>query len=311
MEQILLIKVIKKTTAHIRRWILFTCLLSTNIYTFAAQQPVIISSATSHYQQSLVQSILIHLKESEIQATTIDIDQQPVPDTSNELIISIGDKASMLVNQENLSAPRLSVYTQIDPDKDQDQKNTIHLSMTQHACQQFELTRSLNSKWKNVSVLLSNQNTALIKKLESCAAQYNLALRTILLSQYVSIIDALNTSLLNSDILLALPDSDVYNARTIKGILLTTYRHKVPVIGFSESFVRAGALAAIHTSTEQLGKQIADIIIKHYNNGHIETRHLFPAYFDISINKDVAKSLGIITPDRKALIEKMNHKNNE
>jgi ABC-type uncharacterized transport system substrate-binding protein len=131
----------------------------------------------------------------------------------------------------------------------------------------------------------------------------------IVISDYINIIDALNSSLTNSNVLLALPDASVYNAKTIKSILLTTYRHRVPLIGFSESFVRAGALAAISSSTAQLGKQIAELIIKHYSNNKINNHYLYPEYFDVVINKDVAKSLGITIPDGSLLTEEL--KNNE
>lgn len=296
------------TTTLISRLLFLGCLFFSSMHALATQEPIIISSANSNYHKSLVQSILSNLKESDVKPKTLNTDQPLNFDITNDLIISIGNDAASLLNQKSSTFPQLRVITQITLENEHEDKNVLYLSTTQPACRQFELIRLFNAKWKTVSVLLASPNALLTQKLESCAAENTLTLNTIIIGEYLNIIDALNTSLIKTDVLLALPDPSVYNARTIKSILLTTYRHRVPVIGFSESFVRAGALTAIHSSTKQLAKQIAELIIKHYNNQETDKHHHYPEYFDITINKDVAKSLGINIPDRMVLTEKLkNH----
>ena len=298
-------------TIFFSRFALFVCLFGTATNTFADQQPIIISSASSNYQKSLVQSILSNLKNTNIEARTIDIDQKKSPEKTNQLIISIGNEAASLLSEKNIAAPQLRLLTSINQNKKTPSIKGSYLSMTQPVCQQFLLIRLLNEKWKNVSVLLSEPNPPLSQELKECATQNKLTLQPVIINQFVNVIDALNTTLKNSDVLLALPNPSIYNAKNIKSILLTTYRHRVPVIGFSENFVHAGALAALHSSTDQLAKQIKELIIKHYNNENITKHYIYPKYFDIAINKDVAKSLGIIIPDRKTLIDKLKNNNHD
>jgi len=266
MDKNSLIWTLRTATIFFSRFALFICLFGTTANTFADQQPIIISSASSNYQKSLVQSILSNLKNTNIEVRTIDIDQKKIPENTNELIISIGNEAASLLSEKNLATPQLSLITHINQNKKMAPIKGSYLSMTQSVCQQFSLIRLLNDKWKNVSVLLPEPNPLLSQELKKCAAQYKLTLQPVIINQYVNVIDALNTTLKNSDVLLALPNPSIYNAKNIKSNLLTTYRHRVPVIGFSENFVRAGALAALHSSTENLGKQITELIIKHYNN---------------------------------------------
>ena len=301
----------RRATCFFGHLALLICLFGTAANTFAGQQPIIISSASSNYQQSLVQSILSNLADTNIGVRTIDINQKEIPENNNELIISLGNESASLLSKKNLTTPQLKILTHIDPNKKTTSIRGSSLSMTQSVCQQFLLIRLLNVEWKNISVLLSKPNALVSQELKTCAAQYKLTLQLVVISKYVNIIDALNATLKNSDVLLALPNPSVYNAKNIKSILLTTYRHRVPVIGFSESFVRAGALAAIHSSTKQLAKQIAELIIEHYSNEKIKKQHLYPKYFDITINKNVAKALGIVTPDRKVLIDKLKNHNHE
>jgi len=297
MDLVLANRHLKKLTTAVSRYLLLACILLAPLQVTAAQQAIIVSSADNNYHKSLIENILPYLETSDINANIFNTEQQMDIGASDNLIISIGHEATTLIDNKKISNPILRVYTETSPNIDPDKKGKPHLSMTQATCKQFALARLLNANWKTVSVLLSSPNELLTKRLESCAAENKLILKTIILNKFINIIDALNTSLLNSDALLALPDSSIYNAKTIKSILLTSYRHRVPIIGFSENFVRAGALAAINSSEKQLGKQIAELIQQHYNNQNIIDHHLYPKYFDVITNKNVAKSLGITLPE--------------
>jgi putative ABC transport system substrate-binding protein len=62
---------------------------------------------------------------------------------------------------------------------------------------------------------------------------------------------ALESILMNSDVLFAIADSEIYNSSNIRNILLSSYRHGVPLIGLSQAYVNAGALCAIFSTPEQ------------------------------------------------------------
>ncbi|MDT8451959.1 MAG: ABC transporter substrate binding protein [Gammaproteobacteria bacterium] len=311
MDRLSLTSTFKAAVAALCGLCLLACFSCTATTALAAQQVNIISAADSGYQQSLVQSIRESLRGSGIKIKTIDANTRRITVNGKQLIVSIGNESASLLDEKNITVTQLQILADIDPDKMPAQENISYLSMTQPLCRQFALIRSLDDEWQTVSLLLPEADADLIHRLETCANRYQLTLQVILINQYINVIDALNSTLSESDVLLALPDSSVYNAGTIKSILLTTYRHKVPIIGFSESFVRAGALAAMHSSTKQLGYQTAELIKKYYINQSIKQHYIYPDDFDVSINKDVAKSLGILIPDRKALIKKLKNKNNE
>ena len=57
------------------------------------------------------------------------------------------------------------------------------------------------------------------------------------------------------------------NIATAKWILQLSYRYRVPVIAYSMAYLNGGALAAIYSSPENVGRQTADLIIageKHF-----------------------------------------------
>jgi hypothetical protein len=55
------------------------------------------------------------------------------------------------------------------------------------------------------------------------------------------------------------PTAAVYNAENFRNILLSTYRHKQGVIGFSSDMVKAGALATTYSEIEDINAQVAEM----------------------------------------------------
>ena len=105
---------------------------------------------------------------------------------------------------------------------------------------------------------------------------------------------ALRRVLPRSDVLLALPDPAVYNASTLKAVLLTSYRHRVPVVGFSRAFVEAGALVSLYSTPAQVGAQLAELLADRAADpaGPLPPP-AFPRDFEVAVNPTVADSLGI------------------
>lgn len=95
-----------------------------------------------------------------------------------------------------------------------------------------------------------------------------------------------------ADALLAMPDSGVYNTDTIRNILLSTYRHKQGVIGFSADMVKAGALATTYSDIEDIDTQVADMAHAFAATGTLPPPQ-FPRYFHTIVNDGVARSLDL------------------
>ncbi|WP_426197457.1 hypothetical protein [Massilia sp. DWR3-1-1] len=95
-----------------------------------------------------------------------------------------------------------------------------------------------------------------------------------------------------ADVLLAMPDSGVYNADTIRNILLSTYRHKQGVIGFSADMVKAGALATTYSEVEDIDIQVAEMALAFASTGTLPAPQ-FPRYFRTIVNDGVARSLDL------------------
>lgn len=114
----------------------------------------------------------------------------------------------------------------------------------------------------------------------------------------------LESVLASSDVLLAIPDSMIYSSSNIRNILLTSYRLGVPLIGFSQAYVNAGALCAIFSTPEQLAEQAGATVISFARTGQLPEPQ-YPAAFTIAVNQQVARSLGIAVPSPEAIRNRM------
>ena len=115
---------------------------------------------------------------------------------------------------------------------------------------------------------------------------------------------SLEKVLSGSDVLLAIPDSRIYSAASIRNILLTSYRHEVPLIGLSQGYVNAGALAAIFTLPEQIAEQTARQIVAFDKKRALPTPS-YPENFSVALNTQVARSLEIRLPSEDEIRKRM------
>jgi hypothetical protein len=99
-----------------------------------------------------------------------------------------------------------------------------------------------------------------------------------------------------TDVLLALPDAAVYNTENFRNILLSTYRHKQGVIGFSADMVKAGALGTTYSEVEDINAQVAEIAAAYVAGGALPAPQ-FPRYFRTIVNEGVARSLDLTVTD--------------
>ncbi len=98
-------------------------------------------------------------------------------------------------------------------------------------------------------------------------------------------------------VILAIPDNSVYSADSIRNILVTSYRRNQSVIGFSAAMVKAGALATSYSGIADINAQLAEIVSAIDSTGRVP-EPVFPTYFRVAINEDVARSLNIVIDDQ-------------
>lgn len=226
------------------------------------------------------------------------------------LIIAIGSQTTKTLLDANITTPILSALiprhiSSSLSEKYPNRKNWSSLLIDQPLNRQFRLITTLLGPNKKTGVLLGPYTKDLTKPLQAISVNSPHKIKI----EEIKNSDELTTSLKalsnKSNVLLTLPDPVIYNKSTIRGVLLLAYRNKLPIIGFSQAYVRAGAIAAIYSEPEQISEQIINISASYFINNEFEKKEYYPDDFSVALNKNVARSLGIKLSANKAIIRQI------
>ena len=158
---------------------------------------------------------------------------------------------------------------------------------------------------KNIGMFSGESSQQYGELLKEAAEKNGLNMQIEHLNQKADLIPKLKNILETSDALMAIPDPTIYTRETVQPILLTSYRYKKPVFGYSQAYVKAGALAAVFSNSQHLAKQAAEIAIQSQSTAGILPLPQAPKYFSVVVNSQVARLLNIPVMDENALYKKM------
>ena len=240
---------------------------------------------------------------------------EELPRASNgQLLVAVGSSAMSAMTQKPLPIPILNVLvpqssyvkTIKQNPRLQDSRRFSAVFVDQSWVRQFGLIQVSMTGHPRVGVLIGKDATDLIPTLQSAAKEAEVSLNIETVSEDAELLAALRKLLANSDAMLAIPDPRIYNRNNISSILLTSYRQQIPLFGFSASYVKAGALAAVYSQPYQISQQVAEIINSLPSNALLPSPQ-YPRYFSVNINPQVARSLSINIASEVELQNKLKH----
>jgi len=218
----------------------------------------------------------------------------------NTLALTIGPAALQAALDDNGDGPVMSLFSSQStfnrltggPSSGARRVSAIFAEAAPEA--QLQLIRALFERKVAVGVMLSDATSHLEARLERAARRHDLELKVHRVSRGANVVRELN-ALVASDILLALPDPGLYHGGTLPALLDSAYRRGQPLIGFSSSFVEAGALAAAIATADDVAAQVQDVLADPDPSRLPEPTH--PHYWRVVINEQVARSLNVPIAD--------------
>lgn len=251
---------------------------------------------TAAFQQNLSENIQARVLDSAENFTSNN--QQ------TDLIVTVGVKAATWV-MERTTTPVLAVM--IPSTKYADllgthtrNRRVSAIYIDQPLTRQADLLYSALPESRNIGVLYSSESSINIKQLHNELARHGLNLIAKQMQNKETMSSDLEDVLARSDVLLAIPDSTIYNSSNIRNILMSSYRQRIPLVGLSQAYVNAGALCAIFSTPEQFAAQASVITISFAQTQHLPDPQS-PRIYTIAVNQDVARSLDITTKSAELL----------
>ena len=166
---------------------------------------------------------------------------------------------------------------------------------------QLRLIASILPQARRIGVLYGADSEFLLPELRQHATPLGLE---IVPQLWGNINDSrpLQTLFRNSDVLLGLDDPQLYNPKTAKNLLLSSYAQQLPLVGPNAGFVRAGSLASTY-SDQADWLTVLDRLLDHPPGNW--PRSLYPERFKVVGNPQVARSLGIEQVDEASVAARL------
>lgn len=159
------------------------------------------------------------------------------------------------------------------------------------------ITRVLPGK-KNIGVVYNPlQNRGKIESVTSMAEKMGLNITLERVEKIKDLPQALESLSRKVDILWGIHDETVYTPQTAKQILLFCYQNRIPFVGLSDAWVKAGALFSVDADYREVGCQCAEMaasILKGQNAGSIPVAR--PRKVTRSINLKTAQHMKLEIP---------------
>ncbi len=212
-------------------------------------------------------------------------------------IVSIGYKAARTLSNHKTNG---NIVYSLIPDNEALQRKTpckkttcYKIYINQPVSRYIKLFKILFPKGKNLVLATTHTNSKISQQVKSASKNNGIVYKEISIQKNKNISRMFINELTSNDVLLALPNPAIYNANNAKSIILSSYHANVPIIAYSKSFAKAGALISLYSSTDNIAEKTANIVNSIIKDGPQKQKKYYPDNFTIEINSSVARSLNI------------------
>jgi len=94
------------------------------------------------------------------------------------------------------------------------------------------------------------------------------------------------------DFVICLPDGVLYNGATARPLIMASLEHRLPIVGFSPAFLRAGAAVAVYPDYRSIGYQTAVVIRRCLEPGDCACGE-GPQKVNVAVNAKILRILGM------------------
>lgn len=239
-------------------------------------------------------------KELGDSVSLIPIADDQLPMITDNPVVTIGPAAATRVHNTNPSISVLALFAETTFINELSSEFPGQISGIPYdvpLLRQALTGKAILPQANRIALLATESSASHYDQLLDQLPEYGMEARVFLVKSRDDLIPALVRALGYGDFLLAGPDTEIYNSRTIKHILLTAYRRNMIVIGPTQAYVKAGALASAYAPFPATAKLAARFLESYFVDGRFPPP-AYPDSFGVVTNNQVARSLNIPLPER-------------
>ena len=260
------------------------------------QITIIAQHFSSHYS-TIAKSLSLTKLSQQYNVVNISLEDWKNQKPKSALIISLGPSPLKELVQSNHQEPVLAAlitfqeWKEITHDADTTQSISA-IFYDPDPWRQVVLGKLLVPLAQSVGMMYSVDQPFFLQEYKDSAQAVELDLKTVNIRQATQVVRQFPSLAQQSDFFIAQPDPIIYNSQTLPRVLLSSYRQRKIIIGYSMGVVNAGAVATTYTTPEMLVQDLEESANQLLTEGFSRfTRHC--NYYDIKYNHEVARSLGL------------------
>ncbi|MEO1926716.1 MAG: ABC transporter substrate binding protein [Gammaproteobacteria bacterium] len=211
-----------------------------------------------------------------------------------DLIFALGTASTKIALQATQQIPIITTML-VKTEFLQQASNVTGVVLTYPLATQFQWLKKVLPNLSHIAILYNiNENQNTINRGTNIAHEMGLKISAIPVESARQLPYALKQLTKNIQVLLAIPDRVTMSTNTAKAVLLASFRNRIPMIGLTDNWVKAGAFYALSWNYLSIGKQCGDQAINVLNGKSIKRIPIVPpSNIEYSINKTVAERMNI------------------
>ncbi len=263
---------------------------------------IIVKSSDNAYFNQTIETLINHVDPAAqfriVMAKDLADDREDMK--PGGMFVALGQSAVKAINALDRNAVSINAYLTFEQYRklNLEHQETVLLDQPLHRYLAFcKLMMAADS----IGILvdqqleLSHNQTDLLDDIDLVLNQYRV-------DPLNKLLPSLRRLLQQNDALLMLPRHSIHNRDSLKGVLLTSYRSRKPVISYSPAHVKSGALASIYSSPVDIGRQLSALVNQQLQNPARQgSPFQFARFYSIATNRRVAHSLGLELPGEDEL----------
>lgn len=262
---------------------------------------VVMGAAAPAYQEAirafratLGQAARLSLHESEGEQAKASLDY--LRQTEPNVAVAFGSQAMEALATARLHIPVIATMV-LDPDgaRESGQKPVSTVSLFVPPATVLSNLRALFPKYRRLGVVFSSLSGLSGAELQALGQRLGYMLQPILCSGPREVIESFSAFRGQVDMVWCVPDSTLFPPAAVGPMLIASIRSSLAVLGFSESFVRAGAVAGFYPDYADIGAQTAEFTLRLLAGQELPAR-VTPRKVRAAINDRVLRVLGLERP---------------
>lgn len=285
---------------------LLLCVLS---QAYADSVHLILSEETASYQQA-AEDIQTQLRTrgfgDSLIISSVGDPASPPPETG-DLIVNVGQAATERSTHQFPNNSQIHSYIDKSAIPVRHPDNWAAVLLDQPVQRLLDTAGNIvEGRYKNkIIIAVSEDNQHVRDEIAALKRSDKIELEVLVIDEETEPAKVIDKALFNAGALIAVRDKRIWSGETAKWMLYQSYKYNVPVIGYSKSFLKAGALASVYASLTDTAATTAQLVTDwQKNHGKLTQEGILYPRYTTEFNKNIARALKITIPDPMTMGEK-------